>query len=247
MSVREPVARRIVVAFDPYMPDRTALRLAQRLALLGAQSLHALYVEETEALTLGSFPWAREIATATAESRPLHREAVERGLSGRAAEARTLFEAAAAGLAEARFERVRGRLAEELKRTAADAAGVLLEWPPASRASRTSAATIVRTLLELQAPLVGLVGPRGVTSASVVVVASDERAAAARELAERLAAPAHARITQLQDATSAAAIIARARAVLAGTVVVQRSARDEEDLMLADLALEWPGSLLLLR
>ena len=238
--------RRLVVAFDPYAPDRAALQLARQLAATDSQPLLALYVEETEALILGSFPWAREIATATAESRPLQREAIERSLSSRAAEARALFEATAAGAADATFERVRGRLAEELKRIAADATGVFMDWLPASRRSRPWAETIVRTLLELPAPLVGLVGPPASTSMSIVVAVGDDPARA-RDLAARLAAPGHARITVMQGHPSAAAIIARARAERAGAVLVQRSATGIGESMLAELALEWSGSLLLLR
>ena len=104
MSAAAPLARRLVAVFDPYAPDAAVLDMALRLGAPSRVTLHALFVEETEAMTLGSLPWAREVTLATGEARPLRATAVERELQRSAASARALFEAVAPGLAGARFE-----------------------------------------------------------------------------------------------------------------------------------------------
>ncbi len=89
--------------------------------------------------------------------------------------------------------------------------------------------------------------PRGAASTSIVVVSAAAAAGPARELAEQLAAPTSARITLVSGAATAAAIIECARTAMAGTVLVQRGGAAQDEQMLAELALEWSGSLLLLR
>lgn len=247
MSTRPRGTARVVVAFDPYLPGRAALQLALRLGSPGTSSLHAVYVEETDPLTLGAFPWAREVRTATAEAQPLRFETIERIYRRRAAEARALFDAVATGISEARFEQVRGSMVEQLRRIAADAAGVLLDWPSAGRSSRQQAATVVRALLDLPAPLLGLVRPPGAATTSVMIVCAGNAAGPARELAERFVASARARITVLRDPVSATSIIERARAERADTLLLQRGGAMDNAHLLADLALAWAGSLLLLR
>lgn len=246
MSERSPVAGRLVVVFDPFHPDSAALRCALRLA--SAATVHALFVEEIDALALGAFPWAREVALATAESRPLQSGTIEQGLQGRARTARALFDAELAGLAPgATFERVRGRLEQELRRASADATAVLLDWPAAGRRSGPWAISVVRTLLDLPMPLVGLVQPQRLEATSVALITAGPESASARELAERLAAPAGARITRLPRLSSAEAILRAARAERADTLVVLRDAAIGSEALLAELALRWPGSLLMFR
>jgi hypothetical protein len=246
MTERTPVAGRLVVVFDPFHPDSAALRWALRLA--SAATVHALFVEESDALALGAFPWAREVALATAEARPLQAGTIEQGLQGRARTARALFDAALAGLAPgATFERVRGRLEAELRRASADATAVLLDWPASGRTSGPWAASVVRTLLDLPMSLVGLVQPQGAEVTSVALVAVGTEAVSARGLTQRLAAPAGARITRLPSSSSAEAILRSARAERADTLLVLRDAASASESLLAELALRWPGSLLVVR
>jgi hypothetical protein len=246
MSERAPGEGRLVVVFDPFHPDSGALRWALRLA--SAAAVHALYVEEIDALALGAFPWAREVALATAEAQPLQARTIEQGFRMRAREARTLFDAALAGLGpRATFERVRGRLEQELRRATVDATAVLLDWPAAGRTSGPWAASVVRTLLDLPTSLVGLVQQRGATATSVAVVTAGTESLPANELAARLADPAGARVTHLRGLSSAPAILHAAHAARADALVVLRGATAGGEAMLAELALRWPGSLLLLR
>ncbi|HVN42730.1 MAG TPA: hypothetical protein VMT50_08080 [Steroidobacteraceae bacterium] len=249
MSTSAPgLSSRVVVTFDPNAPDNAALELALRLAPGGqVAGLLGLYVEETDALTLGEFPWAREIATATAESRPLDTASVERHYRQRSAAARALFEAALGGTAGARFESVRGHLPEALTRLARDAAGVLMDWPAASRRSRPRATSVVEALLQLPAPLVGLIEPRAFGSATILIVAGEEPSDGARALARQLAGSTNSRIRMAGGPLTAAAIMARGRLEAAGTLLVRRKAAGGDESMLAELALDWPGSLLLLR
>lgn len=247
MSTPVPAVDRIVVAFDSYCPAGAALELALQLAGPVAQSVHALYVEESDALTLGAFPWAREVALATAESRPVLQEVLEREFSSRAAAAQALFNAMAAGTRSASFERVRGHMAEELRRTATNAAGILLDWPPARRRSRSWARMVARTLLELRAPFVGLVEAGKVRASALLIVRSQQGSGRAHDLACRLMRGEAAQTTEFRGQVTAAAVLERARQVQAGALLVEQDAAADAEALLAELASRWSGSLLLLR
>jgi hypothetical protein len=247
MSGAPTCADRLVVAFDPYSPAAAALQLALLLTQERPQSLHALYVEDTDALRLGAFPWAREILLATAEARPVLPESLEQDYRSRAAAARALFDSTVSGAVGARFERVRGRLADELRRFAMDAATVFMDWPPARLRGSSWATTVVRTLLDLPAPLVGLVDAQRSAGQALLVVQDSGQPGPAQELAERLAAPEHARVELLTGRVTAAMVAARAREERAGTVLVELATITDGERLVGDLAARWPGSLLVVR
>jgi|GEM_PF-2825224 len=243
MSAAAPLARRLVAVFDPYAPDAAVLDMALRLGAPSRVTLHALFVEETEAMTLGSLPWAREVTLATGEARPLRATAVERELQRSAASARALFEAVAPGLAGARFELVRGRLAAELARVAADASAVLLGWPPAPRRSRAWARTVTTALVALRVPIVGLVASRTDPS-GLLVLEAGTRPGPGRALARRLSPGQPRRIALQHGPFSARSLLERARRESLGTLLIEREALEAADELICELALRWSGSIL---
>lgn len=246
MSARPRDGRRIVAAFDPYAPGAEVLRLALRLRAEEPQRLHALYVEEVEALALGSLPWAREVTLATGQAGPVRAAALEREVRQRAAAARALFESVASGLAGAQFEQVRGRLARELVRLANDASAVLLDWPTGARRSQSWARAVTRALLEASTPLVGLVAA-GSAAAGILVVQAGTAAGRGQETARLLAAASRARVALQQGPVPLARVLERAHLEHAGTLLIERGGIDAADEFLVELALRWPGSLFLLR
>lgn len=243
MSAAAPLPRRVVAVFDPYAPDPSVLQLALRLGPTAQSPLHALFVEEPDALVLGSLPWAREVALATGETRPLKTAAVERALQGSAASARALFDSLTQRIAGARFELVRGRLTAELERVAADASAVLLGWPPALRRSRAWARTVTSALVALPVPIVGLVASRADSSGTLVLEAA-ARPGAARELARRLSPGPSRRIAVQHGPVSAGALLERARRESVGTLVIEHAVLEARDELLGELALHWSGSVL---
>jgi nucleotide-binding universal stress UspA family protein len=259
MTSAPQAAQRIVVAFDPHAPQRAALDLGVRLAMARAQVLHALYVEDLEALNLGEFAWVREIATATADTRPMRRQAVERHYRSRGAEAQALFAAAASRASGARFETVRGRLLDELKRFGAEAAGVLIDWPKAGLSVHLRGSGLLRALLELRAPVVGLVASPPPEASRVLVVPRGQASGLVAELAALLGAPSRggppegspprvaAPLACEGHRPTADALIERLRRERAGTLLLERGATDDDAALLAELLRRWSGSLLIVQ
>jgi len=237
----------VVVTFDPLAPAPMALQVALRVVAAEATRLHALYVEDRDALALSAFPWATEITLGTAEARPLVTHAVERAYASGRASARALFDAAAGSMANARFETVRGRLADELVRLGDRAAGILVDWPRGDHRPGYGAARLIRTLLGLQVPYVGLIDPRSAGTATLVIPGQTPPSGAVRSLIEAVASPSGVRTVQLHSPATTQSIIALARVQRAGTLLIQRSAVAGDEDLLARLALKWVGSFLVYR
>jgi len=114
--------RRIIVGLEPASRSRALLEAAADLAGSLEAELIGLFVEDADLLHFAGLPFAREVGFASARSRPLDVESMERSLRAWADEARRML-ASVAGRTSVRwsFRVARGSVAAELLAAASEA------------------------------------------------------------------------------------------------------------------------------
>lgn len=133
--------RTVVLALDSTSGWQT-LQMALNLAMQMQARVEGLFVEDTDLLRLATLPFAREIASHSAQLRPFAREALEQSLRSQALRLqRQLAREAEARQLEWEFRVVRDRLLRAA-RTAASDADLFIMQNPHMRQRCAASATI---------------------------------------------------------------------------------------------------------
>jgi len=198
-------AHRIVVALDARTRPGDLEAAAALAGGLGAELL-GLFVEDLDLLHFAALPFAHEIGIASAERRPLDRDAIERTLQAQAAQVeRDLAAAARRSAAAWAFRIARGLAAEELIAATVGATGRGLQllllgdgdspaarWAEEARHRLAQSGAGPRLELVLAADLAALDAALHAGEPAVVVLRAGQSALsepALRELLQQTAAP----------------------------------------------------------
>lgn len=128
--------QRILVAFDNSRLSGITLETAAELAADLQAELHGLFVEDENLIRLADMPFACEIGSTSASSRPLNREVIERTFRAKAEEAkRALIENAQRVQVQWAFQVCRGQLLQ-MTFAAADEADVTIVEPQSTLLER---------------------------------------------------------------------------------------------------------------
>lgn len=121
--------RTVVLALDT-APGWDTLETALNLAMLMQARIEGLFVEDTDLLRLATLPFAREIVSLNAQSRPFASEALEQALRSQALRMqRQLAHEAEARQLEWGFSVVRDRLLRAARAAASDADLFIMQNP----------------------------------------------------------------------------------------------------------------------
>ena len=190
---------RILVALDASPHSEAALKEAVRLAAGLQAELLGLFVEDVDLMRAASLPFARELASRTAQERRLDQLSMERALRGQAERVRRALETTAQG-AEVRwsFKVTRGRVSQELLAASAEVDMVVLgragrRMSKGGKPGRTAREVLARSLGTV------VVMQNGTTLGRPVMTVFDGSPAAERalEMAARLAEADHKNLTVL--------------------------------------------------
>jgi nucleotide-binding universal stress UspA family protein len=134
MVVGEHEIERILVALDPSEHSRAALEAAARMASRLDAELMGLFVEDVNVRRLAELPFAQEVGLFTAGCRRVETQELSRQLRVQAGRVRRRFQTITRRVeTRCTFREVRGRVALEVLRAAAEADVVILgkgAWSP---------------------------------------------------------------------------------------------------------------------
>lgn len=211
------VLRRVLVALDSSASSALLPAAAELAAQLRAE-LSALFVEDADLLRLAALPFAQEVCAASAESRPLTRDSVERRLRTLAEQLRrSVEETARRADVQWSFVVTRSTIRQVAEDATRDTDVLLLpQRPPMSTSGATSASTRLASVLHRPGCVAVLFdGSAAAERALQVAIAVGERQG--REVLVLLA----------PDGQSRALLETRIRGVMAERPVVLRCARDD--------------------
>ena len=174
--------RRILVPVDVSRDSLTALHVACDLAVGLGGEISGLFIEDSELLTAGSLPFAREVGSTSGIARRIESTDIHSRFQAVASQARdAIAEASQRMKVHTSFRIARGNVAGEILSAASDADIVVLGkagWAPGSL--RRPGRTCLEILSKSRIPV--LIVERGVTLSPPILAVHDNTAAGKRAL-----------------------------------------------------------------